>query len=604
VTGPLEAMSTYMVHRGPDDDGLEVFEEPGFELGLAARRLAIIDPSPLGHQPMTDPERGTTIAFNGMIYNFGELRERLIAEGERFRSRCDTEVILKAYGRYGVDCVRHLRGMFAFAIWDPRERRLFLARDRLGIKPLYYAEQDGRFLFASEVKALLASGLVEPRLSADGLAGFLSFGATSEPLTAIEGVFALPAGHWAAYEGGALRIERFWEPATEPELDLGESEAAAELRALLEEAVRLHLVSDAPLGVFLSGGVDSSILACLAARETSRLRTISVVFENSELSEDRWIDAVTAEIGGEHVRVSLTPSDLLAWSADAFRAMDQPSHDAVNTYVVSRAASRSGLKVALSGLGADELFDGYDHGRRIVALERLARLPGPVRSVLAGMAPLAWRGQRRTKAAEWLRGDFQGRSSYELLRRLFLPDEVRRVSRVPSNGVPFLPPLDRGRDLYDQLSVLELTSYMKNVLLRDTDSVSMAASLEVRVPFLDHPLVEWILRLPPELKNGRGKSLLLAATSDVLPRDVLDRPKMGFVLPLADWMRGELRSEVDRTLTALPPALEEQLDPDAVAAIWHTFLETGRNWLRPWTLYALCRWFESVEAAPPVSAAR
>lgn len=585
-----------MVHRGPDDDGAELFEGRGFRLGLAARRLAIIDPSPLGHQPMTDPERKTTIAFNGMIYNFEELRERLISEGERFTSRCDTEVILKAYGRYGVDCARLLRGMFAFAIWDAHAGRLFLARDRLGIKPLYYAKRDGSFLFASEVKALLASGLVEPRLSTPGIASYLAFGAVGDPLTAIDGIQALPAGHWASFQDGGLELESFWEPETEPILDLGEEEAAVELRRLLEESVRLHLVSDAPLGVFLSGGVDSSILACLAAKETSQLRTISVVFEQSELSEDRWIDAVKEHIGGEHIRVSLTASDLLSWSGDAFRAMDQPSFDAVNTYVVSRAASNSGLKVALSGLGADELFDGYDHGRRLVALERAARLPRPLRSVLAGVAPLAWRGQRRSKATEWLRGDFQGGSSYELLRRLFLPDEVRRVSRAQANGLPALAPLDRGRDLYAQLSILELTGYMKNVLLRDTDAVSMAASLEVRVPFLDHPLVEWVLRLPPQLKTGKGKSLLLAATRDVLPPEILDRPKMGFVLPLADWMRNEWQPEVDRTLGALPPALAEQIDPEAVAEIWSSFQRTGRNWLRSWSLYALCRWFETLEA--------
>jgi asparagine synthase (glutamine-hydrolysing) len=603
VSGPLLAMSEHMVPRGPDDDGSGVFEGPGFRLGLAARRLAIIDPSPLGHQPMHDPERGTTIVFNGMIYNFEDLRDRLAHDGERFTSRCDTEVILKAYGRYGADCVRHLRGMFAFAIWDPRENRLFLARDRLGIKPLYYAEQDGRFLFASEVKALLASGLVEPRLSSPGIASFLAFGATSEPLTAIDGVLALPAGHRASYEDGELRVEPFWEPETEPELELGEEEAVRGLRELLEDAVGRHLVSDAPLGVFLSGGVDSSILACLAARATSKLRTISVVFENSELSEDRWMDAVTERIGGEHVRVSLTPSDLLSWSTDAFRAMDQPSFDGVNTYVVSRAASGSGLKVALSGLGADELFDGYGYGRRIVALERAARLPKPLRLAIAGAAPLAFRGTHRAKALQWLRGDRDGFSSYDLFRRLFHPDDMRTVSRTSLNGVPSPRALEAGRDLYGQLSVLELTGYMKNVLLRDTDSVSMANSLEVRVPFLDHPLVEWVLRLPAPLKAGQGKALLLAATRDVLPPEVLDRPKMGFVLPLADWMRNELRSEVDRTLAALPPALEEQIDSEAVAAVWGSFQESGRNWLRSWALYALCRWLEGVDTARPAAAA-
>jgi asparagine synthase (glutamine-hydrolysing) len=588
-------MSLHMVHRGPDDDGLEVFDAPGFKVGLASRRLAIIDPSPLGHQPMHDPERGTTIAFNGMIYNFAELREELIREGVAFASRCDTEVILKAYGRWGDDCVRRLRGMFAFAIWDARENRLLLGRDPLGIKPLYYAEQDKRMLFASEVKALLASGLVERKLSSAGIASYLSFGAVTEPLTAIDGVLSLPAGHRAVYANGRLAVERYWTPETEPALQVSGAEAVAELRHRLDESLRLHLVSDAPLGVFLSGGVDSSILACLAARETSRLRTISVVFEQSELSEDRWIDAVTDQIGSEHLRVSLTPEDLLAWSDEAFRAMDQPSFDAINTYVVSRAASESGLKVALSGLGADELFDGYGHGRRVVALERMARVPRPVRSFLAGAAPLVWRGQRREKAVEFLRAERNGWSSYELLRRLFLPHEVSGLSRAATNGATHQR-LDRSRDLYAQLSVLELTGYMKNVLLRDTDAVSMANSLEVRVPFLDQPLVEWVLRLPPELKRGKGKALLLAATKDVLPPEILTRPKMGFVLPLADWLREDWHSEVERALTDLSGELREQLDADAVARIWRSFEETGQNWLRPWSLYALRRWFDGIAA--------
>ena len=382
-------MSLHMVHRGPDDDGLEVFDAPGFKVGLASRRLAIIDPSPLGHQPMHDPERGTTIAFNGMIYNFAELREELIREGVAFASRCDTEVILKAYGRWGDDCVRRLRGMFAFAIWDARENRLLLGRDPLGIKPLYYAEQDARMLFASEVKALLASGLVERKLSSAGIASYLSFGAVTEPLTAIDGVLSLPAGHRAVYANGRLVVERYWTPETEPALQVSEAEAVAELRHRLDESLRLHLVTDAPLGVFLSGGVDSSILACLAAHETSRLRTISVVFEQSELSEDRWIDAVTEQIGSEHLRVSLTPEDLLAWSDEAFRAMDQPSFDAINTYVVSRAASESGLKVALSGLGGGRALRRL----RSWTTGRGARADGPSPET----GPVAPRGRRAAR---------------------------------------------------------------------------------------------------------------------------------------------------------------------------------------------------------------
>ncbi len=280
----VEAMCEQLIPRGPDDHGIATSSGERGSASLGSRRLAIIDPSPAGHQPMVDAERETTIVFNGMIYNFGDLRERLSAEGEPFVSDCDTEVVLRAYGRYGRDCVRHLRGMFAFAVWDERRRELFLARDRLGIKPLYYTERDGWFLFASQVKALLRTGRVPAELSAPALDTYLAFGAVSEPLTAIEGVSALPAGHTALVREGTVTVARYWEPPAEPDASLAAQDAADELCAVLEDTVRRHLVSDAPLGVFLSGGLDSSLVAALAAQASSRVRTVSVAFADRKLS--------------------------------------------------------------------------------------------------------------------------------------------------------------------------------------------------------------------------------------------------------------------------------------------------------------------------------
>ena len=586
----VEAMSARMWARGPDDGGVE-------HLGravLGSRRLAIIDPSPGGHQPMRDPERGTTIVFNGMTYNFRDLRERLARDGVRFQSDCDTEVVLKAYGRYGAACVEHIRGMFALAVWDERDSSLFLARDRLGIKPLYYARRGSSLAFASQVKALLASGLVEPALSLPAIRTFLAYGAVSEPLTAIDGVVALPAAHRATFRDARLEVERYWEPPEGAEVEVDEVEAARELRALLEDVVRRHLVSDAPLGVFLSGGLDSSLLAALAARETRHVRTVSVVFGDSSLSEREHMERVAHRIGSAHVWAPLSADDLLRWTDDAFDAMDQPTFDGINTYVVSRAAAQTGLKVALSGLGADELFDGYGYARRVALLERARRLPAPVTAAAGHALAVAGDRPQAAKARAWLVERPEPGSSYEFLRRLFLPAEVVSLVRDDSrNGTPE-PPRLAAAARAAEVARLDLANYMRNVLLRDTDAMSMANSLEVRVPYLDHPFVERVLRLPPRLVAGRDKALLASAARDVLPIGTLERRKQGFVLPLAAWMRGPMRDGVEETLARPPDALAGLLDEREVARVWDGFARDGRRWLRPWSLFALYRWTETI----------
>jgi asparagine synthase (glutamine-hydrolysing) len=585
----VERMCDHMLPRGPDDGGVEWLSAT---TALGSRRLAIIDLSPAGHQPMRDPERGTTLVFNGMIYNFRELHSRLESEGERFLSACDTEVVLRAYSHYGADCVSHLRGMFAFAIWDERQRVLFLARDRLGIKPLYYVLREGHLLFASQVKALLQSGHVPQRLSTPGLRSYLAYGAVSEPLTAIEGVLALPAAHRATLRDGRLEVERYWEPPAEETSEADRIEALEELRALLDDSVRRHLVSDAPLGIFLSGGLDSSLLAALASRHTKHVRTVSVIFDDPALAETQYMESVARHIGSEHVALPLRPQELLMLLDDAFEAMDQPTFDGINTFVVSRAAAQTGLKVALSGLGADELFDGYGYVGRVRLLERARRLPQPL-TLLASRWASSFLGERGRKPSVWLRAGEQG-SSYELLRRLFLEPDVRAlIGRATRVGMPMPARISAGESLYHQVSELDLTNYMENVLLRDTDAMSMSRGLEVRVPYLDHPLVEWALR-QPERTKGRHKALLISAASGLLPAEVLKRAKHGFLLPLPRWIRGELKSEVDEKLRRPPEALAELVDVAAIADIWEEHKASGHRWLQPWALYALARWVDSL----------
>jgi asparagine synthase (glutamine-hydrolysing) len=589
ATRAVAAMCELMLARGPDHGGVESLETPTGQVVLGARRLAIIDPSPAGHQPMRDDERGTVIAYNGMVYNYRELRRELEAAGERFSSDCDTEVVLRAYGHWGEHCVVRLRGMFAFAIWDGRDQSLFLARDRLGIKPLYYTGGGRRpLLVASQVKALVAAMPATPRLSRSGIESYLSYGAVSEPGTAFEDVHALPAGHVAVVRDGGVTPRRYWSP---PEHERREpADAGFELRRLLEETVARHLTSDAPIGVFLSGGLDSSLLAALAQRTSNDVRTASVVFDD-DLSESRWSDLVARTIRSDHVRVDLTAIDLLSWLPDAFHAMDQPTFDGINTFVVSRAAAGSGLKVALSGLGADELFDGYGYVRRVRLLQALRRVP-PFALRAAGPSIRLAVGGRPDKVAYWLSADARETSGYALLRRLFLPPDVERLVGGTNGGADIVAAVDG--DLYRHVTTLDLLNYTKNVLLRDTDAMSMGNSLEVRVPYLDDNIVEWSLTLPARVK-GQAKALLLKAASSLLPREVLTRRKQGFVLPFGTWIEGPLRTEVDETLRNPPAALADVLDPAAVHDLWLSRAATD-GWTRSWSLYALCRWADTIGA--------
>ena len=591
------AMAQAMAHRGPDDEGVAGFRAGQWAGALCARRLAIQDISPRGHQPMESPVTRATIAFNGELYNVGELRDELAADGREFRGHSDTEVVLAAYDRWGRSFLDRLHGMFGLAVWDPRDETLLIARDRLGIKPIHlHQAADGGLVFASELNALLASGSVERRLSAAGVESFLSLGAVEEPLTILEGVTTLPAGHVATWHDGRLETAEWWSLADAfdaPPAATERGEATARLRELLDDAVHSHLVSDVPLGVFLSGGIDSSALVGLVSETAGPPRTTSVVFPQQRWSEEPYIRQVAERFGTDHSQVELTDEAVLERVPRALAAMDQPSFDGVNTYIVSALAREAGLTVALSGVGSDELFGGYDTfqiARRLATLrERM-----PLGHSRAGGA-LVRRGMRDTdrarKLGAWIAG--HGTSSpYRLRRELFSPDDrAALLSGLPA----YDPGTDASGGGFDAVSRLELEVYMRNVLLRDTDVMSMAHSLEVRVPFLDHRVVEFVAALPAELKERRGetpKPLLLGALGDLLPREIVHRPKMGFTLPFAAWLRGALRDEVRDVL--LDPAAGGQagelLGPAAVSGVWSRFEAGKAEWVRPWSLYVLKKW--------------
>ncbi len=613
--GALRPMLASIIHRGPDEEGALIV--PGAAVG--ARRLSIID-LPGGSQPMWNENGTLAVVFNGEIYNFRALRSELQALGHRFRTLSDTEVIVHAYETWGEDCVRHLHGMFAFAVIDlpggtkAAPARVFLARDRLGIKPLYYAVANGTFCFASEIGALIASGLVEPSLSVDAIAAFLLFGAVSEPLSIIESVYALPPGSSISIDPAdpARHIEPkpYWSLGTTvTHRSQGDIAPARRVRALLESAVETYLVADVPVGVFLSSGLDSTAIAALASRTHRGIHTFTVAFPEEEFNEAEMARRTAESLGTNHHEVPISVDEMLSRIDDAFAAFDQPTADGVNTYFVSWAARRAGLKVALSGVGSDELFGGYGSFRATRRFARIARaahiLPKPLRSLAAvliatGRLPAASPdGSRKMSAVLAYPGDFS--HPYFFTRLLFppqaaapaMPDRASQWklsawSRQSAATAEEARKLDR----FTAVSWLELRSYLLNMLLRDTDAMSMRHSLEVRVPFLDTQLVEYVLSLPEEAKHSpsRPKSLLIDAVRDLLPPEILTQRKRTFTFPWEVWLRDTLRERLAASFKDWSAALEPHVHSSFARAVWADFLARRTSWSRPWSLFVLNEW--------------
>jgi len=586
---PLHRMLEAMRHRGPDDSGCEaVCAGDDGAVVLGSTRLAIQDTSPAGHQPMLDPETGNWILLNGEIYNHLDLRPTL--GGVRWRSRCDTETVLKSYAKWGESCLERLKGMFALAIWDRAGRSLWCARDRLGIKPFYYSADAGRFVFASEVRALLASGLVARRIDRRGLAGYVRFGSVPDPLTLVDGVHSLRAGQWMRVRGGRVTETRTYWTAGPVDRLLGAPAANVEkdLRERLEVSIREHLLADVPVASFLSSGLDSTVVTALAASAVPRaLRTFTVGFAERELDESAAARAVAVRLRTDHREVRISDGEAAALAPEAVRALDLPSADGLNTYVVSQAVARQGVKVVLSGLGGDELFGGYPSFRQLALADRWSPLLG---LVPARVRRRARRGGSGERAAEMTARGVSLVERYESLRAFWSRRELESMGLDPAIGLgaedpgPALPAATR-------ISALELGGYMRSTLLRDADAMSMAHSLELRVPLLDHELVLSCLRNGAAGRPWRGyKALLKRAAGDVLPAGTGRGGKRGFVLPMDRWMRGALGPFVADGLAALDgsgilPAVETR-------ALLRRFESRRLPWARPWALAVLGHWME------------
>ena len=627
----VQRMAAAMRHRGPDDEGFLVDEPRAPGLALGMRRLSIIDLR-TGHQPIWNETRDVAVILNGEIYNYRELRERLARSGHRFSTEADTEVLAHAWEEWGEDCLEELRGMFAFALLDLRKRYaltplLFLARDPLGIKPLYYAQTAKAFAFASEVRALLAGGVAQRVISQDALTSYLLFGSVSEPVTILEGVFSLPPGHrMLVYVPERRRVPRaraWWDStrsteAKEGGATPGVNAAVQGVRARLEDAVRAHLIADVPVGLFLSSGLDSGAIAALAARIRPGICSFTLSFPGTPNDETELARAVARQCATQHREIPLQGSAVVSRIPEALSALDQPTMDGINTYFVSWAAREAGLKVALSGVGGDELFGGYstfDDTRLIRRLIRAAWLmPAPLRTASAPLlrAMISKRrsldGARKAVAA-WMRPDALPHP-YFFTRALFpvgnelskLVEPSFRPSTVGADGVTLEPTwvgwLERSSDGARRLesmsavSWLEMRCYMASTLLRDTDSVSMARSLEVRPPLLDTPLVEYVSGLPPAVRRGgvRAKQLLIDAVKDIVPEQIVAQRKRTFTLPWEDWLRGPLKHRVEEGLRQTPRPLSSLLRSTGVTEVWNDFLEGKTSWSRPWSIYVLNEW--------------
>jgi asparagine synthase (glutamine-hydrolysing) len=625
----VRRMMAAMLHRGPDEEGI-LFASP---VAVGMRRLSIVD-LPGGSQPVWNETETLAVVYNGEIYNFRELRAELEALGHRFRTRCDTEVVVHAYESWGERCVEHLHGMFAIAVVElpqgrgGRAARVFLARDQLGIKPLYYALVDGKLFFASEVRALVASGCVPARISSTAIPAYLLFGSVCEPVTMIEGVASLPPAHSmsvpAAVPATAPVPAPYWDARSVVAKQAPESVAnpAQHVRTLLEGAVASHLVADVPVGVFLSSGLDSTAIAAIASRARTGIHTFTVAFADAEFSEAEIARRTASRLGANHSELTLSDQEMIARLDEAIEAFDQPSMDGINTYFVSWAARQAGLKVALSGLGSDEIFGGYSPFRstsKVVRAAAAARLlPRRLRALLASrLARTSGFGSSldssRKASAAFLDPDALPHP-YFFTRLLFTPQAVASVLHAnPSSWRDLLwwqwlsasARRTSSMDSFTGVSWLELRSYMLNTLLRDTDAMSMCHSLEVRVPFLDAPLVEYVLSLPENAKFGSAspKALLIEAVGDLLPQEIVKQRKRTFTFPWEHWLRGPLGRRVAAGLAEWSPAIEPQLGGDFAQKVWNDFLAGRTSWSRPWSLYVLNEWVKRNITAVSTSSA-
>ena len=606
----VQAMNIAMKHRGPDDEGFFV----NGDVALGHRRLSIIDLSAAGHQPMQSFDGRFQIVYNGELYNFKELKFELqrVVSGSKeqayfFQTNTDTEVIIAAYARWGEDCVNHFNGMFAFAIWDTLKKELFIARDRLGIKPLYYIYTNNVLAFSSEMRSLMASDLIPKQLDENGLVDFLRYQTVHAPNTIVKGVKMLMPGHYMKSTNGKITIHSYWnlkKNISRASDGKSYTDVCKDVNNLLTKAVERRLIADVPFGAFLSGGIDSSAIVGLMSKvSTEKVKTFSVTFDESEFSESKYAQLIAKKFNTDHHEIILKPKDFLTELPNALKAMDHPSGDGPNTYIVSKATKEAGITMALSGLGGDELFAGYDVFKRSLELNKKAWLNGVPKfmrgaggSVLTKMKP----GVATDKIAEFLKQDaINFKTFYPLSRQVLLDKEIASIlnkKELSSNSVSEIIQTAGLLDIQSkisQTSIAEISTYMQNVLLGDADQMSMAHALEIRVPFIDYTLVEYVLGVPDKYKSTSSpKKLLVDSLGDLLPPEIVNRPKMGFTFPWKEWMRNEMKTFCEQKMISL--SKRSNFNEQGVMNLWISFLADNPKvtWSRVWYLVVLENWLQ------------
>ncbi|HKP68501.1 MAG TPA: asparagine synthase (glutamine-hydrolyzing) [Pyrinomonadaceae bacterium] len=596
----IRRMTDRIAHRGPDADGFLI--EDGVALGH--RRLSIIDLSEAANQPQFDVNDRYAIILNGEIYNYRDVKAKL--PDYPYKTESDTEAIIAAYSALGPACLELLNGMFAIAIWDRQRHELFVARDRLGVKPLYYSiTSDGVFVFASEIRAILESGLVERKLDGEALSEYLMYQSVYAPRTIVENVSQLPAGTYGIYTDSKLSIKPFWEIETRStEFDYSDKDAVKRtVRELLLGSVERRMISDVRLGAFLSGGIDSSgVVGLMSEVSDQPVDTFSVTFREEEFDESHYSNLIAKKFNTRHTAVELSPKDFLDEMPNALAAVDSPTGDGFNTYVVSKATKRAGITVALSGLGGDELFAGYPYFFNWLDMQKglLPKLPRLLRRPLSAAFATSSRSKYQRIAdilgAETL--DLAG--VYPMFRQVMSRQTARDYFQNGNGRTSLEKQLEEKRDavaqfpLLSQISIAEMIGYTQNVLLKDTDQFAMASALEVREPYFDYLLVEYVLGIPDSIKLPKyPKSLLVESIAPLLPDEIVHRPKKGFVLPFEQWMKNEMKELCESRL--------RYLDERGIFAAgqlnrkWKAF-QTGADgvrWSELWHLVVLADWLET-----------
>ena len=598
----VKQMNSLTKHRGPDFTDIYLDST----VCLGHNRLAIIDLDSKSNQPFISNDENLVLAYNGEIYNFLELKKQL-SKSYKFKTESDTEIIIAAYHTWGIEMVHKLNGMFSFALWDKTKEELFLCRDRFGIKPLYYLEINQSIIFSSSLKAIKSVYLKDLNVKEDDLLDFIQYGTVHQPNTILERVKSVPRASFLKISNQETKIFEYWNLFENAILSKPVKEPLKNVEKLILESVEKRLISDVPYGIFLSGGIDSSILVAAASKVSNQnTNTFSVVFKEKGFDERKFSRMMASKYKTNHFELELHPEDILHQIEEPFKFMDHPSVDGINTFFIAKQVHEKGFKMALSGAGSDELFAGYPVFKQVFELENkkwLYSFPPQLRNLFGKLLIKQKQSLKSEKMAEILNLKLlQLPYFYPIFRKIFTNDAISKLidfrnisyENYPFNwGFSVFDSKKRGFSypLISKISALEIETYLQNVLLRDADQMGMANSLEIRVPFLDHNLVEYVLSLPNELKYPTyPKKLLIDSTNGWIPDEIIHRKKMGFVLPWESWMKNELRSFCEESILNLD--YYSAFNMGSVNSLWKGFLngKPNVNWIQVWSLVVLGKW--------------